>query len=305
MNRATPCFLLLVVGFLSTSASADDDMRRRDVIYGRKHGMALTMDVFTPAENANGIGLVYCVSGGYRSGPQMIRENYLLRFVRRGFTVFAVVHGSSPRYTVPAAINDIHRAVRYVRHHAEEFGIAPDRIGIMGGSSGGHLACAIGMNGRPGEEDTENPVERESSRVQAVACLFPPTDLLNYGEPGVDMRTVLGPAAVALAIQRFDRQARAYVPISEEQQLEIMASLSPVNHVTDDDAPTLIIHGDADENVPLQQSQVLIEKLEEAGVACRLVVREGMGHGYRSMSSEEIAADVGVFCDWFEEHLGE
>ena len=91
----------------------------------------------------------------------------------RGYTIFAVVHGSQPRYTVPEIIPDINRAVRFIRYHAKDYGIDPQRIGICGASAGGHLSLMIGTAGSKGKQDTSDPVDRESSRVQAVACFFP------------------------------------------------------------------------------------------------------------------------------------
>src|SRR5262249_479520 len=118
--------------------------RQQDVIYGRKFGTALTMDVFTPKENANGAGVVWVVSGGWFSAHELINQELpfspINELVKRGYTVFAVVHGSQPKFTIPEVLEDMHRAVRFIRHHAPEYKIDPDRIGITGGSAGGHLS---------------------------------------------------------------------------------------------------------------------------------------------------------------------
>ena len=105
-------------------------------------------------------------------------------FIRRGYTIFAVVHGSQPKYTIPEILLDMHRAVRYVRHNAKQYDVDPGRIGIYGGSAGGHLSLMQGTAGNAGNPTAVDPVERASSRVQAVACFFPPTDFLNYGKEG-------------------------------------------------------------------------------------------------------------------------
>ena len=94
--------------------------RQEDVIYGRKYGTALTMDVFTP-KKANGAGVVFAVSGGWFSDRRAINVSSYREFLRRGYTVFAVVHGSQPRFTIPEAVEDMHRAVRYVRYHVKDF----------------------------------------------------------------------------------------------------------------------------------------------------------------------------------------
>src|SRR5205823_6668561 len=136
---------LLVLGLVLASSApfcrADDpsSTRKEDVVYGRKNGMALTMDVFTP-KDPNGAAVVVAVSGGWYSDHAMINPASYAELLRRGYTVFAVCHGSQPRFTIPEAVADMNRAVRFIRTHAEDYKIDPDRIGITGGSAGGHLS---------------------------------------------------------------------------------------------------------------------------------------------------------------------
>src|SRR5712671_6668224 len=106
------CLLLTIAGPAVRSAEAPDWTRTQDIIYGRKYGLALTMDVFTP-KKANGIGVIYVVSGGWFSGPQAIRPTLVAPLLKRGYTVFAVVHGSQPKFTVPEIVEDMHRGVRF------------------------------------------------------------------------------------------------------------------------------------------------------------------------------------------------
>ena len=94
-----------------------------------------------------------------------------------------MVHGSQPKFTIPEVLSDMNRSIRFIRHHAADYGIDPDRIGITGGSAGGHLSLMQGTAGDKGDPKAADPVDRESSRVQAVACFFPPTDFLDYGKP--------------------------------------------------------------------------------------------------------------------------
>ena len=92
--------------------------------------MALTMDVFTPVKDTRGIGIIMVVSGGFFSSRESIFPTFVRPLTDRGYTVFAVLHGSQPRYTIPEIVQDINRAVRFIRYHAREYGIDPDRIGI-------------------------------------------------------------------------------------------------------------------------------------------------------------------------------
>ncbi len=285
-------------------ARAQDDAnytRKRDVIYGRKHGVCLTMDVFTPKKDANGAAVIVVVSGGWFSAHQFINAGFVREFVNRGYTVFAVVHGSQPKFTIPEIVEDLHRAVRFIRHHAKEHGIDPERIGITGGSAGGHLSLMQGTAGNQGNPKATDPVDRASSRVQAVACLFPPTDFLNYGKEGEEAlgRGVLANFRAPFDFHEHDAKQNAFVLITdEEKRREIGKKISPVNHVTPDDPPTLIVHGDADKLVPIQQAELIIGKLKEAGVPAELVVRKGAGHGWPGLEK-----DMALFADWFDKHL--
>jgi acetyl esterase/lipase len=306
MNRPVlPLVLLATVLLLGgTRAVAEDSpfTRKEDVIYGRKYGTALTMDVFTPAKDAKGIGIIFVVSGGFFSSHEAINPAFTKPILDRGYTVFAVVHGSQPRYTVPEIIQDMNRAVRFIRYHAGDYGIDPDRLGIYGGSAGGHLSMMIATAGTGGDPKARDPVDRVSSRVQAVACFFPPTDFLDFGKPGKEMLHATDhqpPFRAAFDYRELDRKSMLWMPITDAQRLkEITGEISPITFVTADDPPTLIIHGDADNLVPLQQSELIKEKLEKAGVEIKLVVKKGAGHGWPGLEK-----DLSQFADWFDGHL--
>jgi acetyl esterase/lipase len=275
--------------------------RQEDVIYGRKYGTALTLDVFTPKKDANGAAVVFAVSGGWFSDHRAINIGFFAEFLRRGYTVFAVVHGSQPRFTIPEAVEDMHRAVRYVRSHAADFHIDPDRIGIAGGSAGGHLSLMQGTTGKPGELLSLDPVERASSKVQAVGCFFPPTDFLNYGEKGkVSLgRGTLEGFKAPFDFLEFDAITRSFnLVLDEGKRREIGKKISPLYHVSKDSAPTLIVHGDQDKLVPIQQAEVFIARMKEAGVPAELVVKKGVAHGWAGMDR-----DLAFLGDWFDKYL--
>jgi acetyl esterase/lipase len=303
-HSTTPLILAAILILVATLASADEPSfnRKEDEIYGRKHGTALTMDVFTPKKDAKGIGLIFVVSGGFFSSHEAINLVFVRPFIDRGFTVFAVVHGSQPRFTVPEIVQDMNRSVRFIRYHAREYGIDPDRIGIYGGSAGGHLSLMIGTAGSKGAPNAKDPVERESSRVQAVACFFPPTDLLNFGKPGNEMIHAIDhqpPFRAAFDYRELDKQTMLWVPITGDQRLrEITRQISPITFVTPDDPPTFIIHGDEDTLVPLQQSELIADKFKMTSVEARLVIKKGAGHGWPGLDKDLIQ-----FADWFDRHL--
>lgn len=271
-------------------ADAPGYTRTEDVIYGRKFGTALTLDVFRPAA-PNGYGLLFMVSGGWFSSHEGINASMFQAFLGRGYTVFAVVHGSQPRFVVPEVVSDIHRAVRFVRHHASKYGVHPDKLGILGASAGGHLSLTMGTQGGPGNPDSKDPVERESSAIQAVACFFPPTDFLNYGKPGED--------AVGVGVLKDFKPAFGPRSETEESRQIYGKEISPAYHITSKLPPTLIIHGDADKLVPYQQAELFIRKAKDLGVEhVKLVRREGKAHGWK-----ELPEDLPILADWFDGHL--
>lgn len=263
--------------------------RTEDVIYGRKHGVALTLDVFTPAAT-NGHGIVFMVSGGFFSSKAMINPVFFQEFLDRGYVVFAVVHGSQPKYAIPEIVQDIHRSIRYIRHHAGRYGVCADRLGIAGASAGGHLSLTMGTQGGPGDPQAADPIDRENSAVAAVACFFPPTDFLNYGQPGED--------AVGVGILKDFRPAFGPEAETAAGRQRLGREISPVNFITEESAPTLIVHGDDDRLVPFQQAERFVDGARAAGVPVRLVVREGQGHGWPTLF-----ADMAILADWFDEHL--
>jgi len=290
--------VFLLYGHLVLAQTDEPVRRTEDVVYSRKFGMALTMDVFQPSK-PNGCGLLFLVNGGWlssKSTPLMvtIRPDDYRVFLSRGYTVFAVVTSSQPRFTISEEIEDVLRAVRFVRHNAAQYGVRPHRLGVMGSSSGGHLTLSIATRGGPGIADAADPVDRDSSSVQAAACFFPPTDFSNYGSPGVNGAGI-GPLA-SLQV------AFGPLALTAEGRDKLGRELSPINYVTGKLPPTLIIHGDQDEAVPLQQSQSFVAKARAAGAPqVELIIRPGKGHGWGDFWRS--AEDINAFADWFDRHL--
>lgn len=300
MKRSVLLALVLIAAPVAAQETKPVVKHTKDIIYGRKHGAALTMDVFAPAK-WNGLGVIWVVSGGWFSSPFAINQAFADPFLERGYTVFAVVHGSQPKFTIPEILEDMHRATRFIRHHAKDYKIDPERIGITGGSAGGHLSLMQGLAGDLGDSKAKDPIDRVSSRVQAVACLYPPTDFLNYGKTGEDAlgRGTLAGFKAPFMFQEFDKQTRSFVLITDEEKFKAIGrQISPINHVSADDAPTLILHGDADKLVPIQQAEILVAKLKEAGVSAELAVKKGAAHGWPNL-----LGDLPSFADWFDRHL--
>jgi acetyl esterase/lipase len=283
------CGLLLLVASACAETPATFT-RTEDVIYGRKFGTALTLDVIEPIGTKNGYGIIFMVSGGWFSSHDAVNPKMYAPFLGRGYTVFAVVHGSQPKFNVTEVVQDIHRAVRFIRHNAAKWSVNPDRLGISGASAGGHLSLTMGTQGGPGDPNAKDPIDRESSAVQAVACFFPPTDFLNYGTPGED--------AVGVGILKDFKAAFGPRSETEEGRQKLGHEISPIYFITPQTVPTLIIHGDADKLVPVQQAQSFVAKATEAGVEAKLIVKPGASHGWGGMEQ-----DMAAIVDWFDAHL--
>jgi acetyl esterase/lipase len=274
----------------SQAATSPDYKRTEDVIYHRKSGTALTLDVFEP-EKKNGASVFFMVSGGFVSSHDGINVRMYQPFLERGYTVFAVVHACQPKFQIPEITQDIHRAIRYVRHHAARWGIDTNQFGITGASAGGHLSLTMGTQGRPGSATAKDPVDRASSAVQAVACFFPPTDFENWGVPG-DNQVGIGKVGTQF---KGAFGTRSDTP---EGRAELGKEISPINFITKASAPALIIHGDADKLVPIYQAEIYEKKCKELGAVCKIVTKVGADHGWK-----DIEKDLVPFADWFDEHL--
>jgi acetyl esterase/lipase len=264
--------------------------RTDGVVYGERHGHDLTMDVIRP-NHPNGLGVALMVSGSWKSsGPGSTSTWMMAPVLRRGYTVFAVCHVSQPEATVMEIIEDVSRGVRFIRHHADRYGIDPDRIGATGGSAGGHLSLMLATRGGPGPADATDPVDRESSAVQAVAIFFPVTDLLHLGKSTENPGDGGPPKSY---VKAFGPQA---TDMAAWQQ--IGRATSPIYHVTSGLPPILIYHGDADTLTPLEQSEWFRDRAREVGRDVELVVHPGGQHGWLT-----IVLDIRKFADWFDRHL--
>ncbi len=260
------------------------------VVYGQRGTRPLTLDILRPA-NPNGLGIALMVSGGWRSKSAGETPAWLVApLTRAGYTVFAICHISQPDSTVMEMIDDMNRGLRFVRHHAHEYRINPALIGVTGGSAGGHLSLMLATRGGPGDPAAADPVDRESSAVQAVAIFYPVTDLLNLGPstenpgdggPPISFRKAFGPDAMNMPIWK-----------------KIGHDSSPIYYVTPALPPTLIYHGDADTLVPLQQSQRFRARAKEVGLDVPLVIHSGGRHGWYTQLFDEWA-----FVSWFDRHL--
>jgi acetyl esterase/lipase len=303
-------FLMTLLVILNLSVSATDTAKvsfvKKEIVYGRKDGMALTMTMLAPKQNGNGKAIISTLSGNWVSSERMIEifPSRSMEYVKAGYTVFGVMVSSQPRYTIPDEVADLKRAVRFIRYNANDYNIDPAKIGITGSSSGGHLSLMVATANDTVYTKSADPVDKVSSRVQAVAVFYPPTDFINFGGPNAtgtinQQALVITGVAGAFDFKKFSDSTKTYLTITDtKQRLAIAAQVSPINAVTPDDPPVLIIHGDKDMLVPKQQSESIIAKFKEANVTAHLIIKEGGGHGWPNREAEEKN-----FVDWFDKYL--
>ncbi len=263
--------------------------RTEPLVYAREKGRDLTIEFLKP-DRPNGIGILLMVSGRWQSERSPTLDLIVAPLLRRGYTVIPVTHGSQPKFSVMEIFDEIQRAVRFARAHATEQGFDPARMGVVGGSSGGHLCLMLATRGGPGRVDAPDPIERGSSAVQAVACFYPVTDLLNLGNSTENPGDGGPPTSFVHAFGAGSTNMAAWKVIGRD--------LSPIYHVTTNLPPTLIHHGDADTLVPLDQSERFQKKARELGRTVELVVHPGQKHGWYTM-----LFDISKFADWFDLHL--
>ncbi len=295
--------VLIIPAFAQQRESAIGSME--EVTYGRKDGMALTMNVLSPKAKTNNRGVILVISASSKSSFNMALEWATLLaqpYLMKGYTVFEVCHGSAPKYNNLEIIADVHRAVRFIRYNAAKYNIEPNKLGITGASSGGLISLMMGTTGSEADLNAKDPVDRVPGNVQAVACFFPPTDFLNFGKSDkVSMGTdVLSDFKAAFEFRDWNKETKRFELITDNDKLmEIGRQISPIYHVTAQSAPVLIAHGDMDELVPLQQSTSFIQKMKEMNVPCELMIKQGGTH----KAWPDIMNYLVAFSDWFDKYL--
>ncbi|MFT6093630.1 MAG: acetyl esterase/lipase [Pseudohongiellaceae bacterium] len=267
---------LLIFGTCFASLNFAESNVKSDVVYGHKDGMALVYSVLQP-ENANGAAIVFMVSGGWYSrwSEPAIYENMFSDMLESGFTVIPVHHGSAPRYHVPDAYADVSRAIRHIKMNADSLGIDASRIGVTGGSAGGHLSLMIGMDSDSGLNGNQDPIMRAANDVAAVVAYFPP----------VDLREIAGPNDRFPALN-FDTDKAA--------------AISPILHADAGDPPTLLIHGDADDLVNISASIIMYAEFQKQNVESDFITIPGGQHGFRG-DNATIANKARL--EWFKKYL--
>jgi acetyl esterase/lipase len=292
------CLVLAITLSMVIPAAAEPRVDR-NIVYGIYSGLALLLDVHHP-ETPNGLGVVLINGSGWNA-PQAYGTFGLKdrpfpgtpRLLKDGYTVFALNHRQAPRFRYPAAVEDVQRAVRFIRSHASDYGVNAERIGAIGYSSGAHLVAMLGVLDGAGDATDSDPVNRVSARVQAVVAWAAPTDLEHFdtGEGVRNVASFMGQLLVGVTAGSVEVSA--------------YRAASPVTHVTQSSAPILLIHGDQDATVPFRQSELLLDAATKVGADVKLIRVPGGGHlfGLELVKHPDWPDVLGESVRWIDQHL--
>lgn len=274
-------------GFTATQAVVPGAKVLRDLAYVRDGHERQKLDLYLPERGEEPWPVIVWIHGGaWKAGS---KDGCLAaRFTARGYAVASVNYRLSQHAVFPAQIEDCKAAVRWLRVHAAEHRLDPERFATWGSSAGGHLVALLGATGDVKDFDRGEHLEF-SSRVQAVCDWFGPTDFLLMDRAGSRMKHDAADSPESLLVGGAIQENKAKVAVA-----------NPITYVSRGDAPFLIVHGDADPLVPFNQSELLRDALVKAGVSVTLHPIKGGGHGGTGFDAPEVRAMVEAF---FDQHL--
>jgi acetyl esterase/lipase len=290
MNASLRPLAILLLGLSLASSHAaelaipDNVTFERDVTYAEAGGARMQLNLARPKNTSGPLPAVLCIhGGGFRAGSREGYNKLCLTLAQRGFVAATISYRLAPTHQFPAAVHDTKAAVRWLRANAAKYGINPDRIGVTGGSAGGHLAQFLGVTAGVKEfEGLDNP--GFSSAVTCVVNVYGPSDFTKSYGKSVDAHVVL-PMWLGGDVET----ARAKHIQS-----------SPLNWVNPNAAPTLIIHGTEDKYVAFEQAIWMRDRLTACGVPVELLTLEGAGHGFKGADAEKAEA---ALIAYFEQRL--
>jgi acetyl esterase/lipase len=257
----------------------------RDVEYANPDGQHLQLNLARPKNKSGLMPAVLCIhGGGFRAGTRDGYNELCIKLAEHGFAAATVTYRLAPKYQFPAAIHDVKAAVRWLRASAPKYGIDPKRIGVTGGSAGGHLAQFLGVTGGVKEFEGDGGHPDQSSSVVCVVNQYGPSDFTKSYGKSVDAAEVLP----------------LWLGGNLETARERHIRSSPLNWVTPDAAPTLILHGTEDKYVAYEQGVWMRDRLKACGVEVELMTFEGAGHGFKGPEAEKAEQATIAF---FEKHL--
>ena len=255
------------------------------VEYTNPDDQHLQLNLARPKTGEGPFPAVICIhGGGFRAGKRDGYDSLCVKLAERGYVAVTISYRLAPKFQFPAAVHDTKAAVRWMRANAKTYKVDPTRIGVTGGSAGGHLAQFLAVTAHvPRFEGTGGHPE-QSSAVACVVNVYGPSDFTKSYGKSVDAHEVL--------------------PLWFGGNLDTKHDLhiqgSPLYWVTPDAAPTLCIHGTEDKYVAHEQAVWLVDKLKAATVEADLLTLEGAGHGFKGADAEK--AEKALF-EYFDKKL--
>jgi acetyl esterase/lipase len=260
---------------------------QRDIEFANPDNQHLLLNMARPKEGSGPFpAVVFIHGGGFRAGNREGHNRHCVALAQDGFVAVTVEYRLAPKYQFPAAVYDVKAAVRWLRANAATYHIDPAHIGAVGDSAGGHLAYFLGVTGGVGEFEGEDGNPGFSSRVSCVVSYYGPTDFTQSYAPG---KSLDAGQVLPLFFGGNLEQAR---------QKHVIGS--PLNWVTPDAAPTLILHGTEDKLVAYEQAGWMRDRLAACGVEVELLTLPGAGHGFKGEDAKKAGAAMTAF---FEKHL--
>ena len=276
------------LGMASAAKGQQPEIRvERDIVYGKAGRVELQLNLALPKKGKGPFPAVVCIhGGGWYQGQRQDMDPMTELLARRGYVAATVGYRLVPSARFPAQIEDCKAAVRWLRANADKYHISPDRIGAIGPSAGGHLACLLGVTDKKDGLEGSGGNPEPSSRVQAVVSFFGRTDFTKktWSE---------------------ELEEKVFVPLigaSFDDKPELYKKISPIVYVSRTSPPFLFFHGAEDKLVPPRNSTDMAEKLRAAGVSAKAVVVEGEGHGSADWA-EKWAKSIEQAVAFFDEHL--
>ena len=259
----------------------------KNIEYSNPDGQHLQLNMARPKNAKGPLPCVVCIhGGGFRAGKRDGYDGLIQNLARNGFAAVTVSYRLAPKYQFPAAVHDTKAAVRWVRANAAKYGIDPDRIGVTGGSAGGHLAQFLGVTPGVAEFEGDGGNSNVSSHVKCVVNVYGPSDFTKSYGKSVDAAEVLP----------------LFLGGNLQTALPAHIRSSPLNWVTPNAAPTLCIHGTEDKYVAHEQAVWMIDRLKASGVEAQLLTLQGAGHGFKGKDAN--SADQALIA-YFKKHLGQ
>jgi acetyl esterase/lipase len=264
-----------MLDLIDTEPDVPDEIQEiKDIEYKNIDSLSLQLDIYKLKDLDEPAPVMIFIHGGaWRTGKRSDYLPYLIDYAKKGFVTITVSYRLVKQATFPAAVQDVNCAVKFIKNHAGEYGINPDKVVLIGGSAGGHLSLMIGYAGNEDLFSEDCPMENDS-KVNAIIDLYGPADL-----------------TTPYAISTY--QTQDFLNTTFDKDPDVYKMASPKTFITPDDPPTLIFQGTIDSLVPVSQSDSLDSWLDKAGIPHEYHRLKGWPH------TMDVSVKVNEYCQYY------